>query len=247
MALKAIIENLDEVQKEFQGLYVKDETSGVFKLDLEQDPNAGKELNDLRQERERLKAQADRLLEEKKKEQEKTRQAEEERARRDKDVESLERTWKERHQKEITEAQQRQNVLLGALESQMVNGVALRIATEISDSPDLILPHVQSRLRASEIDGRWVTRVVDVAGNATAMSVEELTEQIKSEKRFAPLVRGTKAAGGGANGGNGGAGGGANNPGQPQSPEKGKGFNFGGGDDRLARARQAITGKDWNK
>lgn len=245
MALKSIIENLDEVQKEFQGLYVKDDATGHFRLDLEQDPNANKETEELRKERERLKAQNDRLLEEKKKEQEKARAAEEDRARREKDVESLERTWKERHDKEVAEAQQRTNTLMNALESQMVNGVALRIATEISDSPDLMLPHVQSRLRASEENGRWVTRVVDVAGNATAMTVEELAEQLKAEKRYAPLIRGTKAAGGGANGGNGGAGGGANGSGGQQQ-EKGKGYNF-GGDDRLARARQAITGKDWNK
>lgn len=244
MALKSIVENLDEVQKEFQGLYVKDEAAGIYRLDLEQDPNANKEAEELRKERERLREQNERLLQEKKKEQEKARQAEEERARREKDVETLERTWNERHQKELAEAQQRTNMLMGALESQMVNGVALRIATEISDSPDLILPHVQSRLRASEENGRWVTRVVDVAGNATAMSVEELAEQIKSEKRFAPLIRGTKAAGGGANGGNGGAGGGSNTP-AGQQQQQGKGVSF-GGDDRIARARQAITNKDWS-
>lgn len=243
MALKATIESLDDVQKEFQGLYVKDESTGIYRLDLEQDPNANKEAEELRKERERLKAQNDRLLEEKKKEQEKARQAEEERARREKDVESLERTWKERHDKEVAEAQQRTNMLMNALESQMVNGVALRIATDVSDSPDLILPHIQSRLRATEENGRWVTRVVDVNGNATAMTIEELAEQIKAEKRFAPLIRGTKAAGGGANGGNGGAGGGTNNPDGQQ--QQGKGVSF-GGDDRIARARQAITGKDWS-
>lgn len=245
MALKSIIEDLDEVQKEFQGLYVKDEASGVFRLDLEQDPNANKETEELRKERERLKAQNDRLLAEKKQEQEKARQAEEERARRDKDVESLERTWKERHNREMSDAQQRTNALMNALESQMVNGVALRIATEISDSADLILPHVQARLRASEENGRWITRVVDVNGNATAMSIDELTEQLKNEKRFAPLIRGTKAAGGGANGGVNGAGGGIHGNPNPQEEKRG-GLSF-GSDDRLARARQAITGKDWSK
>ncbi|QTD79381.1 putative structural protein [Escherichia phage vB_EcoM_fHy-Eco03] len=238
MALKTIVESLDDIDESFHGLYVKDDSAGVYKLDVEPDERTAKELEELRKEKQRMEAHTKKLLEEKKKEAERARLAEEERARRERDVESLERSIKEKHQAELENYSARTAALQAQLEAQMVDNLALNLANQLSDTPALIMPHIKARLRAQEIDGRWRTSVVDVMGNPTATTPDELVEQMRGDKQFAPLVRGTRAGGGGANGGNanpGGEGGGGHE--QPK-------FN---GDDRVARARAKIQNTNWNK
>lgn len=238
MALKTIVESLDDIDEGFRGLYVKDDSAGVYKLDVEPDERTAKELEELRKEKQRMEAHTKKLLEEKKKEAERARLAEEERARRERDVESLERSIKEKHQAELENYSARTAALQAQLEAQMVDNLALNLANQLSDTPALIMPHIKARLRAQEIDGRWRTSVVDVMGNPTATTPDELVEQMRGDKQFAPLVRGTRAGGGGANGGNanpGGEGGGGHE--QPKFT----------GDDRVARARAKIQNTNWNK
>ena len=237
MALKTVVTDLNEIDEGFRGLYVKDDASGAYRLDVEPDEKTTKELEELRKEKQRMEAHTKKLLDEKKKESERARLAEEERARRERDVESLERSIKEKHQAELENYSTRTAQLQSQLESQMVDNLAMRLANELSDTPALIMPHIKSRLRAQEIDGRWRTTVVDTMGNPTATTPDELVEHMRSDKQFAPLVRGTKAGGGGANGG------GAN----PGGNGGGEQHTFGGGDDRIARARAKIQNTQWGK
>ncbi|QEG07784.1 scaffold protein [Salmonella phage SE4] len=238
MALKTVVTDLNEIDEGFRGLYVKDDASGAYRLDVEPDEKTTKELEELRKEKQRMEQHTKKLLEEKKKEAERARLAEEERARRDRDVESLERSLREKHQADIENANSRTALLQAQLEGQMVDNLAMRLANELSDTPALIMPHIKSRLRAQEIDGRWKTTVVDVMGNPTATTPDELVEHMRADKQFAPLVRGTKAGGGGANGG--GANPGGNGGGEQQ-------HSFGGGDDRVARARAKIQNTQWGQ
>ncbi|WNT47291.1 head scaffolding protein [Salmonella phage SPLA11] len=237
MALKTVVTDLNEVDEGFRGLYIKDDVSGAFRLDVEPDEKTLKELEDLRKEKQRMEQHTKKLLEEKKKEAERARLAEEERARRERDVESLERSIKEKHQAELEQYTSRQAQLQAQLEAQMVDNIALNLANQLSDTPALIMPHIKARLRAQEIDGKWRTIVVDVMGNPTATTPDELVEHMRADKQFAPLVRGTKAGGGGANGG------GAN----PGGNGGGEQHTFGGGDDRIARARAKIQNTQWGK
>lgn len=238
MALKTIVESLDDIDESFRGLYVKDDSAGVYKLDVEPDERTAKELEELRKEKQRMEAHTKKLLEEKKKEAERARLAEEERARRERDVESLERSIKEKHQAELENYSARTAALQAQLEAQMVDNLALNLANQLSDTPALIMPHIKARLRAQEIDGRWRTSVVDVMGNPTATTPDELVEQMRGDKQFAPLVRGTRAGGGGANGGN------ANPGGEGGGGHEQHKF---AGDDRVARARAKIQNTNWNK
>lgn len=238
MALKTIVESLDDIDEGFRGLYVKDDASGHYRLDVEADERTNKELEELRKEKLRMEAHNKKLLDEKKKESERARLAEEERARRDRDVESLERSIKEKHQSELEGYNLRQQQLQTQLESQMVDNLALNLANQLSDTPALIMPHIKARLRAQEVDGRWRTTVVDVMGNVTATTPDELVEQMRGDKQFAPLVRGTRAGGGGANGGN-------SNPGGNGNEDHGQSKFV--GDDRVARARAKIQNTNWNK
>lgn len=235
MALKTRIEDLNEIPKELHGLYTQNEGGG-FILQLEEDEELAKQRKAQQEEIERVKAHNQKLIEEKRKEAERARTAEEERARRERDVESLERSLQEKHQAEVAAREAKIGMLTSAMEQQMVDNVAHQLASDISDTPNLILPHIRSRLKATEQDGRWKTTVVDAMGNLTAISPQELAEQIRSDKSFAPLVRGTKAGGGGANGGNGAPSGG--NDGNHKNSES-------HGDDRLARSRAVIQTKTW--
>lgn len=238
MALKTIVDSLDDIDEGFRGLYVKDEAAGVFKLDVEPDATTNKELEELRKEKLRMEAHNKKLLEEKKKESDRARAAEEDRARRDRDVESLERSIKEKHQSELESYNTRQALLQSQLESQMVDNLALNLANQLSDTPALIMPHIKARLRAQEVDGRYRLSVVDVMGNQTATSPDELVEQMRGDKQFAPLVRGTRAGGGGANGGN-------SNPGGNGDEHQGQSKFV--GDDRVARARAKIQNTNWKQ
>lgn len=238
MALKTIVESLDDIDEGFRGLYVKDESAGVYKLDVEPDERTAKELEELRKEKQRMEAHNKKLLDEKKKESERARLAEEERARRERDVESLERSIKEKHQSELESYKLRQQQLQSQLEAQMVDNLALNLANQLSDTPALIMPHIKARLRAQEVDGKWRTTVVDVMGNVTATTPDELVEHMRADKQFAPLVRGTRAGGGGANGGN-------SNPGGNGNEDHGQ-SKF-AGDDRVARARAKIQNTNWKQ
>ncbi len=127
------------------------------------------------------------------------------------DVDKLEGSWKEKlnKQKEGYESQ------IGArdktLQNLLVDTVATRMAAEISvsGSADLILPHIKNRLTTELVDGQFVTRVLDKDGKPSALSIEELQKDITTDKRFAPIIKGSKASGGGASGGGGGEGSGA--------------------------------------
>lgn len=116
------------------------------------------------------------------------------------DVEKLELSWKEKLQKIATEKDSEITAARGSLQKLLVDNVAQQIAAKISNAPELILPHVKARLVAELTSDGYVTRVLDREGKASALSIEELQKDITNDKRFAPIIIGSKASGGGAAG-----------------------------------------------
>lgn len=96
---------------------------------------------------------------------------------------------------------------LGARDSQisklLVDNVADTMAAELSDAPELLSDIIRKRLTVK--DG--ATRVLDANGELSATTLEELREEFKGNKKYAPIIRGSQANGGGSGGG--GKGGGA--------------------------------------
>lgn len=91
---------------------------------------------------------------------------------------------------------------------QMVDSVASRIATELAgENAEIILPHIQRRLQADIVEGKPVTKVLDLEGSPSALSVEELQKEFLSNQKFSSIIVASKASGGGANGGRKGGGG----------------------------------------
>lgn len=113
----------------------------------------------------------------------------------------IEKSWQKKLEQAEQKAKVKQDALSQQLRTVLVDNVAQTIAGEISTAPELIVPHIQKRLTIDEQDGKMITRVLDGDGKASALSVNELKSEIIADKRFAPIITGSKASGGGANGG----------------------------------------------
>ena len=79
----------------------------------------------------------------------------------------------------------------------------------------LLVPHIAKRLVIESPDGNNIVRVLGKDGKASALSVEDLKNEIKADELFAPVIQAGRATGSGASGSGsstGGAGGGAGKP-----------------------------------
>ena len=158
---------------------------------------------------EKVKAKNKELLEEK---QEKTKEAKaaeeamkkaaEETAKKLGDIESLEKSWQDKLDKQKQEYEAKLQNSQKWIQDLTVNSVASSLAGELAvqGSASVLLPHISKRLKVEEMDGKPVTRVLDKNGQPCAMTIKELSEEFKTDKSFAPLIIGTNATGGGAPG-----------------------------------------------
>lgn len=119
----------------------------------------------------------------------------------------LEKSWQTKLSAAEAAAKAKQDGLSAQLQKLLVDNVAQTVAGSISTTPELLLPHIKGRLTVAEEDGQYVTRVLGEDGKVSATTVKELQESLLADKRFAPLVTGSRASGGGANGNKAGAGG----------------------------------------
>jgi len=108
--------------------------------------------------------------------------------------------------KQISEAE---NKSRAALLDKKVTELATELAGE---SAPLLVPHIRGRLVVESPDGADLVRVLGPDGKASALSFEDLKNEFKSSKIFAPVIQAGRASGSGASEGGsstGGAGGGA--------------------------------------
>lgn len=146
-----------------------------------------------------LQKKVNELLSEKKAEQEKRRQAEEaakqaaeEQARKNGDIAALEKSWSEKLTSRESELLKQLEEKDTSLRTLLVDNVAQSLAAKLAgDSAELLLPHIKSRLTVEE--GK--TRIVDAEGKPSALSIDDLEKEMRSNKLFAPVVIGSKATG----------------------------------------------------
>lgn len=205
MALKKIL-----IETEYNAL-TDEATKALYKkgadnkyhLDLEEDDAAAlkaakeHEKNARKAAEERAEA-AERKL----KEQEDARRAaEEEAARKAGDVTALEASWKQKRDTDVAAAEKRAGRAEGSLKRVLVDNVAQRLATEISTAPALLVEVIKKRL-AVEIptDETFepITRVLDAAGRPSALSVNDLKQEIIDNPEYAAIIKASSASGGGA-------------------------------------------------
>ncbi|MBK5518416.1 hypothetical protein [Pseudomonas sp. TH10] len=92
--------------------------------------------------------------------------------------------------------------LTTSIERQGIAAAASKIATGIADgeNAEILSEFVERRLKIVE----GLVKVTDAAGNLTIASLDDLAKEFQQAPRYASLVRGTQANGGGAAGGKGG-------------------------------------------
>ena len=210
MALKAILESLDGLPDAVKSEYKKGD-DGKFHLDVEgidDHPGVGalkrakdyekserqkvaKQLSDLQAQLDALTDERDGLLKG---------------AIPKDDVDKLEGSWKQKLATREKELSDQINGLTNHLNTMLVDNVAHGLASKISKSPELMLPHIKSRLKAEFVDGKPTTRVLDKDGNVSALTVSDLEKELFTNPTFAPIIIGSKASGSGAEGGHGGSG-----------------------------------------
>jgi hypothetical protein len=212
MALKDTVKTLEEVDEAFRPLYVADKELG-FKLDVEgrEDPA---ELRRAKQRETEGRKAAEKKLADIEAAQaakdEEARLAKLELAKKTGDVDSLNRSWQEKFDSALAAKDAEYKPALTSMESDLTREMVDRHATSLAasialpGSEDVLFPHIQRRLRIEIRDGKRTTVVQDKEGKASAMTMEDLKKEFMADARFAPLLVGSRASGGGSGGGKGG-------------------------------------------
>ncbi|RXU26029.1 hypothetical protein, partial [Pseudomonas syringae] len=92
--------------------------------------------------------------------------------------------------------------LTSTIERRDLSSAASKVATVIADgeNAEILAEFIQRRLKV--VEGQ--VKVTDAQGNLTIATLEDLAKEFEQTPRYASLVRGTQANGGGATGGKGG-------------------------------------------
>lgn len=206
MTLKYQLDSLEGLEPAVAAMY--EEKDGKFVLKVEGIPQAepGEDVTGLKNKVEELLAEKKAEAKRRQEAEEAAKRAAEEHARKTGDVEALQKSWEEKHTKALTEKEQ----TLAALQSQVhaltVGATAARLAGELAvqGSSAVLQRLIEPRLSMDMRDGKPVVVVLDNEGRPTALTPDELKNEIISDAALAPLVAGSKATGGGAAGSKGG-------------------------------------------
>lgn len=115
------------------------------------------------------------------------------------DIKSLEASWNEKLNKQKTESEASISKLQGFLDETMVSSVATKLASEISNAPALILPHILKRLTPDYTGDKPITKVLDKDGKVSELTLEDLKKELLTTEDFAPILVATRAKGAGGN------------------------------------------------
>lgn len=203
MTLKYQLDSLEGLEPAVAAMY--EEKDGKFVLKVEGIPQPEDTTG--------LRNKVEELLREKKDEKARREQAEEaariaaeEAARKNGDTEALDRSWNEKYSKALGEKDQALTALQAQVHALTVGATAARLAGELAvqGSSAVLQRLIEPRLSMDMRDGKPVVVVLDNEGRPTALTPDELKNEIISDAALAPLVAGSKATGGGAAGSKGG-------------------------------------------
>lgn len=116
------------------------------------------------------------------------------------DIDGLDKSWNDKFEAQKAEYESKLSGKDKFITEQLVDNVASVIANDISVSPNVILPHIKSRL-AADMDGDSPkTVVLDPSGQRSAATLEELKKEFMTNDDFSNIIKGTNASGSGASG-----------------------------------------------
>lgn len=196
MALKKKISKVefDALKPEVQALYVPDGDKGdAYKVDLDGDDDPV----ELKRAKDREKARADDAEKKLKEIEDKRKEDEEAIARGKGDLKTIEDSWKSKLSDQKNRSDGEIAKYRAVISKQFVSDVARNMAKDVSNAPDLLLPHIQSRLTV-EYDGEGMptTRVLDAEGKISASTVADLQAEMIANPKFKSIILATKASGG---------------------------------------------------
>lgn len=146
-----------------------------------------------------LKRKNEELLAEKRASDERRRAAEDEARRKEEERLAAEGNFKqlyESSQAKSTEWEQRYSQLEQSIHQRDISLAATRVATAIADgdNADILKEFIARRLKVAE----GQVRITDESGNLTVSTLADLQKEFETSPRYASLVRGSQAGGGGA-------------------------------------------------
>lgn len=167
----------DKLSDEFKGEYIAGDNDGEYVLDvsdLPQGEDVGPVKRALESERNAHKATKTKLGEV---------QAQLDAA---PDVEAL----KTEHAKEVGKYK-------SFTEKTLIDNAALALATKISTSPAILLPHIKSRLVADVTGDEPVTKVLGADGKPSDLTIDKLGEEFVANADFKTIIKASNGSGGG--------------------------------------------------
>lgn len=192
MALKKKLtkEEFEKISKNLQEEYVED--GDGYRLDVEGEEDTGA-LKRAKDRESQLRKDAELRLKEL---EGKLSSIEGDDARKKGDIATLEKAWQKKIEDAENAASLKINKLADYAKSSLVDVVATSIATKISTSPALMMPHIKQRLQADLEGDAPKTVVLDKTGKPSAMTIDELSNEFVANKDFSAIIIGSKGSGG---------------------------------------------------
>ena len=203
MKLKLNKDEHGSLDSALQTHYVED-ASGAFVLDIEDMPTKEPQRDDgpLKRAHERTKQELRDARDKLKSFEDKQANSSLNDARKNGDLDTMEKAYNANIEKIKGEFQSTIDSQQAFMKKQLKDNVAIKMASEISDDPDIILPHILNRVDAN-FDGETPsTRYLDENGDNGFMSYEDLKKEFVENPKFSSIIRGNKASGSGATGSN---------------------------------------------
>jgi len=212
MAVKMIVDTIEGLDEPIAKLYSKGE-DGKYRLGvegIEDTTSLKKALAAEKAERESLKKRWDAQEAETKAREAEAAKKAEELARKAGDTAAIEKSWSDKLTKREQELLAQVKAKDQAIESLTVDATASKLSVELFGDGAPVLEHnVRNRLRTEFVDGKPTVRVLDEAGQPSAMTIDELKKSFVDNKTYARFIIASKASGGGSGGANAGGGSGA--------------------------------------
>ena len=207
MALKMILDSVDDLPDVLKGEYTKGE-DGKFHLSLEgaEDTGALKRAKDheknlrvaaeqrvteLQEQITTLTGERDTAIQER----------DAAKADKGKDVQALEQSWQAKVDAANKKLADTEAALTSEVERLLVTNTAQAMAAEISTVPELFQSVIAQRLKVEKgADGKYFTRVLDANGTPSAATIDELRNELLANDKYAAIIVSGKGSGGGAGG-----------------------------------------------
>lgn len=116
------------------------------------------------------------------------------------DLEAIENSYKQKLTDAETAKTASEKTLTKRLNQATIKAQAQAIAASMSDAPHLMLPYIERRLSVEFDDNDTaIIRVKGADGKASALTLDDLKKELVANPELAPIIRGSKGTGGGAN------------------------------------------------